>query len=97
MGKEMDGNWGKRLTMLLGVGLGMVMQYIGYRLSEPNADLVIIGTYILPLSLLWGGLFLSEESTPLRITLLAIGGIVLIMSVASGSLVSALLGFNGLY
>jgi len=96
-GIEMDNNWIKRSVVLIGILLGMVMQYIGYRLPEPNADLIVIGTYILPLSLLWGGMFLSEESTPLRVTLLAIGGIVLMMSVVSGSIVGAVLGLGGMY
>ena len=93
----MDSNLVKRSVLLIGILLGMVMQYIGYRLSEPNADLILIGTYILPLSLLWGGMFLSEESTPLRVTLLAIGGIVLMMSVMFGSLIGALAGLGGLF
>lgn len=92
----MDNNWVKRSVVLIGILLGMVMQYIGYRLPEPNVDLMVIGVYILPLSLLWGGMLLSEESTPLRVTLLAIGGIVLMMSVVTGSLFGALAGFGGL-
>ena len=93
----MDKDWIKRLIVLVGIILGMAMQYIGYRLSEPNADLIVIGTYILPLSLLGGGLLLSEESTPLRVTLLAIGGIILMASVVSGSLIGALSSFGGFY
>ena len=93
----MDNSWGKRSVVLIGVALGMALQYIGYRLSEPNADLIIIGSYILPLSLLWGGMFLSEESTPLRVTLLAAGGLILMMTVISGSLIGTILGLGGMY
>lgn len=93
----MNSNWGKRTVMLAGIVLGLAMQYTGYRLPEPNADLILIGSYLLPISLLWGGMFLSEESTPLRVTLLAIGGIILMTSVVSGSLIGAMLGLGDMY
>jgi hypothetical protein len=89
----MEQNWVKRSVVLIGVLLGLVLQYIGYRLSEPNPDLILAGSAIPPLSLLWGGLFLSEEGAPLRVTLLAIGGILLMISI---SLLSAILSLYGM-
>lgn len=90
----MEQNWGKKSVVLIGVALGLVLQYIGYRLSEPNPDLILIGSFLIPLSLLWGGLFLSEEGTPLRVTLLAVGGIILMIS---GSLIGTILSLGSLY
>ena len=90
----MKQNWGKRSVVLIGVVLGLVLQYIGYRLSEPNQDLIIIGSALLPVSLLWGGLFLSEEGTPLRVTLLEVAGILLMISV---SLIGTILSIGSMF
>jgi len=40
-----------------------------------------IGTFILPLAFLWGGLMKGDEGFGLRITLLIIGGVLLAMAV----------------
>ncbi len=40
-----------------------------------------IGTFILPLAFVWGGLMKGEERFGLRITLLIIGGVLLAMAV----------------
>ena len=42
----MEQNWVKRSVVLIGVLLGLVLQYIGYRLSEPNPDLILAGSAI---------------------------------------------------
>jgi hypothetical protein len=90
----MERNWGKRSLVLAGVALGLVLQYVGYRLSEPNPDLILAGSAIVPLSLLWGGLFLSEEGSALRVTLLAVAGILLLISV---SLIGTILSIGSMF
>ncbi len=40
-----------------------------------------IGTFIVPLAFLWGGLLKGEERFGLRITLLIIGGVLLAMAI----------------
>ncbi len=66
------------------VALGLLLLIIGT--STGTEWVYRVGSFVLPLALLWGGLFKSEESLPVKVTLLAIGGL---------ALVSILQGFGG--
>ena len=61
-----------------GIALGLLLLVISFGIE--NREVNLAGTFILPLALFWGGLFLREETTALRITLLAISGLLLITS-----------------
>jgi len=53
----------------------------------------MIGIFIIPLAVLFGAIFRAEESLPLKITMLAIGGLLLTVAVqvlASGLSLSGL-------
>ena len=64
-------------VVLIGVALGLLLRVIGADIG--NYEVNLAATFILPLSLFWGGLFLKEDSTAIRITLLAIGGLIVII------------------
>jgi putative Mn2+ efflux pump MntP len=64
-------------VVLIGVALGLLLRVIGVDIG--NYEVNLAATFILPLALFWGGLFLKEDSTAIRITLLAIGGLILII------------------
>lgn len=71
--------------------LGLLLVIIG--LNVESDEVYYAGTFILPAALLYAGLFLKEESSGIRITLLAVGGY-LIASLLSGvgSIISHLFG-----
>jgi hypothetical protein len=53
----------------------------------------MLGIFIMPLAVLYGGVYKTEESLPLKITVLAIGGLLLIAAMqvlASGLTLSKL-------
>jgi hypothetical protein len=69
--------------VFLVVVLGLLLIIIG---SGVDVEwLWLIGSLLFTVSLIWAGLFLSGESMPLRITLLAIAGLVVINLISSGS------------
>jgi len=55
--------------LLLVIGIGTATEWVFFA-----------GAFVSPLALLWGGLFKSEESMPIRITLLAIGGLLMVVT-----------------
>jgi len=63
------------LGMLIAVALGLLLRVIGMHAGE--AGLMFAGAFILPLALVWGGLFLDSQALAVRVTLLASGGLVL--------------------
>lgn len=52
--------------LLLVIGIGTGTEWVFYA-----------GAFILPLALLWGGLFKSEQNTPVRVALLAVAGLLI--------------------
>jgi hypothetical protein len=82
----------EKQIILFGVMLlGLLLIIIG--LNVETDEVYYAGAFILPAALLWAGLFLKEESSGMRITLLAVGGY-LIASLLSGvsSIISRLFG-----
>lgn len=72
----------EKTIILFGVMLlGLLLVIIG--LNVESDEVYYAGAFILPGALLWAGLFLKEESTGIRITLLAVGGY-LIASLLTG-------------
>jgi len=64
--------FGKTAVLFAAILLGLLLVVIG--LDIENDGVYYAGAFILPAALLWGGLFLDEESPGIRITLLAVGG-----------------------
>lgn len=64
-----------------GAAIGLLLLVIGNGIN--NKGTMLAGIFILPLSFLWGGLYRSENSLAQKITLLAIGGVLLVLSVES--------------
>ena len=65
--------------MFGGVALGLLLLVIGA--GAGNEGVTLVGVFILPLALLWGGLFKAGQSMPLKLTLLAIAGVLLAVTV----------------
>ena len=64
-----------------GATLGLLLLVIGNGIS--NKGTMLAGIFILPIAFLWGGLYRSEQSMAQKITLLAIAGVLLVLSVES--------------
>jgi hypothetical protein len=67
---------GPRLMVFAGILLGLLLLVIGD--SRNISGVTYAGKFILPAALIWGGLYLKEESAGIRITLLAVGGVMII-------------------
>jgi len=65
----------RKSGLFLAVAFGLLLVVIG--LGSGTEEVFFTGAFILPVALLWGGLFPVEESTPIRVTLLAISGLLL--------------------
>jgi hypothetical protein len=63
--------------MFIAVAIGLLLRIIG--MHEGEAGLIFVGTFILPLSLIWGGLFLKGQELPVRAALLVTGGLALLL------------------
>jgi hypothetical protein len=74
---------------ILAVVLGLLLLVIGTGTRHPNITLA--GDFIFPIALIWGGLSSNEENTPLRVTMLALGGLFIIAAFASSSSLASLL------
>ncbi len=61
--------------------LGLLLLVIGAGVSSEGVSLA--GDFIFAAALLWGGLSSSEDSIPLRITMLSIGGLFTIAAFTS--------------
>ena len=72
----------RKSGLFIAVALGLLLVVVG--LGSGTKGVFFAGAFILPLALLWGGLFSADESTPLRVTLLAISGILLAAIITSG-------------
>ena len=73
--------------------LGLLLLVIGGGIE--NEALTLAGIFILPATFLWGGLYKTEDSVPLKITFLAIAGALLAVAtqvLASGISLGSLLG-----
>ncbi len=75
---------GSSMLLLAAIALSLLLMVIGA--ATRIRGLTLTGAFIFPLSLFTGGLFWSEELLPVRITLLALGGLFVIAAV-SGRLI----------
>ena len=73
---------------LLGAMVGLLLLVIGTGTKHPN--LVLAGDFFFAASLIWGGLS-DEENTPLKIAMLAVGGLFAIAAFSSGFSLGSLL------
>jgi len=69
------------LEMFAALVLGIIFTVIGY--GAEVKWLYIIGVLIMPLALLWGALFKAEDDIKIKITLLAMAGIIMAAIVMS--------------
>ena len=83
--------FGKNAAVFFLMFVGLLLLVIG--LDRNNDGVYYAGAFILPAALLWGGLFLEEESPGLRIALVAVGGY-LVAALLTGitSIISHLFG-----
>ena len=65
----------------IAVAVGLLLIVIG--VGTRNEGVTLAGTFILPLALIWGGFFLEEQSLPVKVTLLAIGGLIIVALIRS--------------
>jgi hypothetical protein len=63
-------------AVVAGVVIAFLLLIIGYATGVEGVTYA--GSYILPVTLFCGGFLLTEETLPVRVTLLAVGGILLI-------------------
>jgi len=73
-------------AMVAGVAVALLLLIIGA--TTETEGVAYAGIFILPLTLLCGGLFLTEETTPIRVTLLVFSGL-LLLGVASAAVTGA--------
>lgn len=73
---------GTRLIVFIGILVGMLLLVLGDSLEA--SGVYYAGAFILPVTLLWGSLYMKEESIGLRITLLAVGGYLVASGLLSG-------------
>ena len=80
--REIFGTGSRKMLEVFGAAaIGLALLVIGNGVE--NKPVSLIGIFILPLAFLWGGLYKAEESTPLKITFLAIAGLLLALAVES--------------
>lgn len=65
-----------RLTTFIAAVIAPVLVGIGILVED--SKLTFAGIFVLPFALIWGGLFLEGQKLPVRVTLLAIGGLLLL-------------------
>jgi hypothetical protein len=68
-------------AVFLGVILGILLIIIG--IGASSEWVFLIGTLVVPVVLLWGSLFLQEESLPMRIAMLAVVGVSIAATILS--------------
>jgi len=66
--------------LLLVIGVGASVKWVTYA-----------GKFILPAALFWGGFYLKEESTGVRITLIVLAAVVVIAGLLAPSSIASLL------
>lgn len=64
------------LALFIAIAIGLLLIVIGMHAGEKGP--MFAGIFILPLSLIGGGLFLEEQRQPVRVTLLALGGLIIL-------------------
>jgi hypothetical protein len=74
---------GAGLILLTAVAIGLLLLVIGAGIR--SRGVVLAGEFIFPLSLFAGGLFWGEEKLPVRITLIAVGGLFVIAALSASS------------
>jgi len=80
---------GIRLILFIGILLGLLLLVIG---DSRNIKWVIYaGKFILPAALFWGGFYLKEENLAVRVTLLALGGIMIVTGLFGVSSIASIL------
>jgi|WetSurMetagenome_2_1015567.scaffolds.fasta_scaffold192929_2 hypothetical protein len=65
--------------MFVAAAVGLLLCLIGAWV--PVRALMLIGVFIVPLAVLWGAIFKTHESQAVKITLLAVGGLLLTAAV----------------
>jgi hypothetical protein len=75
----------QRNMIVLGVLLGLLLLVIG-NIGGGHRNVTLAGDFIFAMTLFWGGLA-SEENLPVKIALLAIGGL-FVLAVFAGSPIS---------
>lgn len=80
---------GSKTILFAGIAFGILLLTIGAAIR--NNPVTCAGTFILSIALFWGGLFNNEEQLAVKITLLALGGIVTV----AGFL--GMINFGGLF
>jgi hypothetical protein len=75
-----------KAAIVVGVIVALLLLVIGA--ATGTEGVAYAGIFILPLVLFCGGLLLTEETTPIRVTLLVLGG-VLLLAVALTSVMGA--------
>jgi len=66
------------IAVFIAIAVGLLLIVVGA--SIENGGVASAGAYILPLALIWGGLFLQTQSTAVKATLVAIGGIMILIT-----------------
>jgi hypothetical protein len=66
------------MVLLTAVAVALLLLVVG--VGSRNDGVALAGEFIFPLSLLAGGLFWVEESLAVRITLIALGGLFVIVA-----------------
>ena len=81
---------GMKLILFGAILLGILLLVIG---DSRNVNwLIYAGKFILPVALFWGGFYLKEENTAVRITLLALGGVMVVSGLLGLSSIASLFG-----
>ena len=67
---------GSSMLLAGGAALGLLLMVIGAGVD--SRAMVLAGAFIFPMAFIAGGIFSSDEVLPVRITLIAIGGLFVI-------------------
>lgn len=83
-GRGMNLNILQRIFLVILLGILLIVLGSGI----PNDWLCLIGSFLFALALIWGGIFVKDESIPIRVTMLAIAGLIVFGMISSGSISS---------
>lgn len=73
----------QRIFLIAALGILLIM--IGNGVD--NNWVSVIGSFLFAVSLLWGGLFLTDEGVPIKVTMVAISGLAVYSLMSSGSII----------
>jgi len=79
-----------RAAIVVGVIVALLLLVIGA--ATGTEGVAYAGIFILPLVLFCGGLLLAEETTPIRVTLLVLGGVLLLTIALTSVMGAAVIG-----